>query len=51
MRIVGFDLVELVPELDVRNLGVLTASRIAYVALGCIANQLRTQRATGEAQQ
>jgi agmatinase len=38
-RIVGFDLVELVPDADVGRLGVLAASRIVCVALGCIANQ------------
>ena len=38
-RIVGFDLVELVPDADVRGLGVLTASRILCVALGCIGRQ------------
>lgn len=40
-RIVGFDLVELVPELDVRGLGVLTAARIVCNALGCM-TRLRT---------
>ncbi|MHC2627023.1 agmatinase [Bradyrhizobium huanghuaihaiense] len=38
-RIVGFDLVELVPDADVRGLGVLAASRILCVALGCIGRQ------------
>ncbi|MDI3562383.1 arginase family protein [Bradyrhizobium sp. Arg816] len=38
-RIVGFDLVELVPDADVRGLGVLAASRIVCVALGCMARQ------------
>lgn len=43
-RIVGFDLVELVPEADVRGLGVLAASRILCVALGCIGRQQLTLR-------
>lgn len=41
-QIVGFDLVELVPEADVRGLGVLAASRILCVALGCIGGQRST---------
>jgi agmatinase len=39
-RIVGLDLVELVPSLDVRGLGALTASRLLCKSLGCIAGQL-----------
>jgi agmatinase len=38
-RIVGFDLVELVPSLDIRGLGTLTAARLVCKALGCIAHQ------------
>jgi agmatinase len=38
-RIVGFDLVELVPHLDVRGLGTLTAARLVCKALGCIGRQ------------
>ncbi|MHC2822921.1 agmatinase [Bradyrhizobium huanghuaihaiense] len=47
-RIIGFDLVELVPELDVRGLGVLAASRIVCVILGCIANQLQREKTASE---
>lgn len=46
-RIVGFDLVELVPEADVRGLGVLAASRILCVALGCIGGQQSALRNAG----
>ena len=46
-RIVGFDLVELVPDADVRGLGVLAASRILCVALGRMARQRSAMRATG----
>jgi agmatinase len=40
-HIVGFDLVELMPDADIRGLGVLAASRIICVTLGCIAGQLQ----------
>ncbi|MCP3398925.1 MULTISPECIES: arginase family protein [unclassified Bradyrhizobium] len=43
-RIVGLDLVELVPDADVRGLGVLAAARILCVALGCIARQRSTAK-------
>ncbi|MGY8710830.1 arginase family protein [Bradyrhizobium sp. 18BD] len=43
-RIIGFDLVELVPDADVRGLGVLAASRILCVALGCMAQQRSATR-------
>lgn len=42
-QLVGFDLVELVPELDVQGLGPLVAARLACVALGCVRRQ-RPQR-------
>jgi len=35
-RLVGFDLVELVPERDVHGLSALVAARLACVALGCV---------------
>jgi agmatinase len=38
-RIIGFDLVELMPSSDVRGLGVLAAARIVCVMLGCLARQ------------
>jgi agmatinase len=38
-RLVGFDLVELVPDLDVRGLGALVAARLVCVALACVAGQ------------
>jgi agmatinase len=38
-RLVGFDLVELVPDLDVHGLGALVAARLACVALACVAPQ------------
>jgi agmatinase len=38
-RIIGFDLVELTPSLDVRGLGALAAARIVCVMLGCLAYQ------------
>ncbi len=38
-RIVGFDIVEFVPELDVNGLGALTAFRLAAHAIGRIARQ------------
>jgi agmatinase len=44
-HIVGFDLVELMPDADVRGLGVLAASRIVCVTLGCIAGQLQRRQA------
>lgn len=47
-RIVGFDLVELVPDADVRGLGVLAASRVLCVALGCMARQRSAMRATDQ---
>lgn len=47
-RIVGFDLVELVPDADVRGLGVLAASRILCVVLGCMARQRSAKRATDQ---
>jgi agmatinase len=37
----GFDLVELMPDADISGLGVLAASRIICVTLGCIAGQLQ----------
>ncbi|MCK1386414.1 arginase family protein [Bradyrhizobium sp. 21] len=36
-RIVGLDLVELVPERDVQNIGAICAARIICNAIGCIA--------------
>jgi agmatinase len=42
-RLVGFDLVELVPELDVRGLGALVAARLVCVALACVARQRHTR--------
>lgn len=38
-RIVGFDLVELVPANDVRGLGTLAAARLVCAAIGCVAQQ------------
>src|SRR6267378_6529342 len=38
-RIIGFDLVELVPSLDVRGLGTLAVARLVCQAIGCIAGQ------------
>jgi agmatinase len=38
-RIIGFDLVELMPSSDVRGLGALAAARIVCVILGCLALQ------------
>lgn len=38
-RIVGFDLVELVPALDVRGLGTLAAARLVCSAIGCVTRQ------------
>jgi agmatinase len=35
-RLVGFDLVELVPERDVHGLGALVAARVACIALACV---------------
>jgi agmatinase len=44
-RIIGFNLVELVPSLDVRGLGALTATRLICKAIGGIAgHQLRYRR-------
>lgn len=38
-NIVGFDLVELVPERDVQGLGALAAARIVCNVIGCVGNQ------------
>jgi agmatinase len=38
-RIVGFDIVEFVPELDVNGIGALTAFRLTAHAIGRIARQ------------
>jgi agmatinase len=40
-RIVGLDLVELVPERDVQNIGAICAARIICNAIGCVAKQKR----------
>jgi agmatinase len=38
-RIVGLDLVELVPERDLQNIGAICAARIICNAIGCAAKQ------------
>jgi agmatinase len=43
-RIVGFDLVELVPTLDPRGLGTLAAARLVCSAIGCVARQRSTDK-------
>jgi agmatinase len=43
-RLVGFDIVELVPALDLRGLGTLAAARIVCNAVGRIAAGRRTRR-------
>src|SRR5258708_4407336 len=42
-RLVGFDIVELVPEFDMRGIGALVAARLACVALGCVMRQRRNR--------
>jgi agmatinase len=45
-RIAGVDMVELVPERDVNNIGALCAARIICHAIGCIGRQ-KGRRSTG----